>query len=178
MFCAVESFGEIQQYVGGFGKGNYVRSGIWYKPNSMGQLTGDRPAIAFEGIAMMHNPAMRKRWNGRGRYAHWICNGTRGEPARHPNQKPLALLCDLVREFTDLGETIFDPFCGSGRIGEAALLCGRGYVGLDSDPIWVERAEVRCAAAALRWGELAAAAHRVCVMKGTCPGAGAGADRA
>ncbi len=128
---------------------SYVRSGIWYKPNSMGQLTGDRPAAAYEGLAIMHSPDTKKSWNGRGSYALWAsdepldmlaCNGTRGEKERHPNQKPLALCLDLVAKFTQPGDLILDPFCGSGRIGEAALLLGRRYVGLERDPVWVERA--------------------------------------
>jgi DNA modification methylase len=142
----------------------YKRGAIWYKPNSMGQLTGDRPAAACEGVAVLHGARAvrpggvdreKMRWHGHGSYAHWACNGTRGEPNRHPNQKPLALLVSLVRLFSDPGELIFDPFCGSGRVGEAALLCGRHYVGWDQDERWVVVARERCAEAEARFGEKA-----------------------
>lgn len=148
-FCAVEDFGAYRDAVG---KDQWVRGGIWYKPNAMGQLTGDRPAAAYEGLAIMHRKA-KKQWNGRGSFAYWSaelddelhfqCNGTRGEKDRHPNQKPLKLCLELVAKFTNRGETVLDPFCGSARIGEACVMLGRNYIGLDSDEKWVERAQKR-----------------------------------
>lgn len=141
-FCAVEDFGAYRDSVGDA----WVRAGIWYKPNSMGQLTGDRPAAAYEGLAIMHRKGEKKRWNGRGSFAHWTCNGTRGEKGRHPNQKPLKLCLELVAKFTERGETVLDPFCGSGRIGEACLMLGRSYIGLDRDPEWVEKTQARLSA--------------------------------
>jgi site-specific DNA-methyltransferase (adenine-specific) len=125
-FCAVEDFGEFKRAVGN----SYVRGGIFYKPNAQGQMTGDRPAACYEGLAIMHREGA-KVWNGRGSYGLWVCNGTRGEPDRHLNQKPLALCLKLVALFTNRGETVLDPFCGSGRIGEACVLLGRNYVGMD-----------------------------------------------
>lgn len=121
--------------------------------NSMGQLTGDRPAAAYEGLAITHRKT-KKQWNGRGSFAYWsaeldeelghyVCNGTRGEKGRHPNQKPLKLCLELVAKFTNPGDVVLDPFCGSGRIGEACVLLGRHYIGLDSDERWVFEAQAR-----------------------------------
>lgn len=148
-FCAVEDFGAYRDSA----TTAWIRGGIWFKPNSMGQLTGDRPAAAYEGLAIMHRPG-KKQWNGRGSFAYWSaeldaelahyqCNGTRGEKGRHPNQKPLNLCLELVAKFTNRGETVLDPFCGSARIGEACVLLGRNYIGLDSDMAWVEKARER-----------------------------------
>lgn len=155
-FCTVEDLGRYCDTLGGSrtAGGAWVRGGIWYKPNSMGQLTGDRPAAAYEGIAIMHRRDVKLRWNGRGSFAFWCAAGTRGEKDRHPSQKPLALALELVAKFSEPGETILDPFCGSGRIGEACMLLGRQYVGLDSDPNWVARAQERVGEAAKRWGEM------------------------
>jgi len=152
-FCAVEDFALYRAIVGA---DRYARSGIWFKPNSMGQLSKDRPAVAFEGLAIMHPPG-RKRWNGRGSWgyyvadseefpsseAHFECSGTRGEEGRHPNQKPLKLCLELVAKFSERGELVLDPFAGSGRIGEACMLLGRRYVGLERDPAWIEAARSR-----------------------------------
>ncbi len=122
-FCAVEDFGEYRRAVG---LDQWVRGGIWYKPNSCGQLTGDRPKAAYEGLAIMHRKT-KKQWNGRGSFAVWsadqdddhyfVVNGTRGEPARHPNQKPLKLCLELVAKFSNRGETVLDLFCGAHRRG-------------------------------------------------------------
>ncbi len=164
-FCAVEDFGA---YRAAAGEVNYVRGGIWYKPNSMGQLTKDRPAAAYEGLAIMHRKTTKKAWNGRGSYAHWAADseefpseesyfqqsGTRGEKARHPNQKPLELCLELVAKFSNRGETILDPFSGSGRIGEACLALGRHYIGLDQDPAWVAAGRDRLANLEIPFGAI------------------------
>lgn len=148
-FCAVEDFGSYRDAAGEA----WVRGGIWFKPNSMGQLTGDRPAAAYEGLSIMHRKT-KKQWNGRGSFAYWSAeldedlghyqhNGTRGEKGRHPNQKPLALCLELVAKFTNRGETVLDPFAGSGRIGEACVLLGRNYIGLDNSEEWAAKARER-----------------------------------
>lgn len=154
-FCAVEDFGLYRAAVS---PACWVRAGIWYKPNSMGQLSKDRPAAAYEGLAIMHRANLKKAWNGKGSYAYWespfpdeethfVCNGTRGEEDRHPNQKPLKLCLELVAKFSNRGDTVLDPFAGSGRIGEACIILGRKYIGLERDPVWVDRARERLRAA-------------------------------
>lgn len=151
-FCAFEDFGSYRDAVG---QKQYMRSACWIKPNSQGQMTGDRPAAAYEGIAVMHRE-VKKQWNGRGSFgcyfpedddALYVWNGTRGEKGRHPNQKPLNLCLELVAKFSNAGETVFDPFAGSGRIGEACVLLGRNYLGLDNSQEWVEKARERLRAA-------------------------------
>lgn len=144
-FCAVEDFGRLQDL---YGKA-YVRGCIWGKPNAMGQLTADRPATAYEGVVCLHRLDAKKRWNGRGSYGLWKCNGTRGKKDRHPNEKPLDLCLKLVALFSDRGETVFDPFCGSGAVGEACVRLGRRYIGLDQDPTWIARATIRLQEASL-----------------------------
>jgi site-specific DNA-methyltransferase (adenine-specific) len=138
-FCDVEAFGLIKAAV----PGAYVRGGIWYKSNAMGQLTADRPATAYEGIAVLHGAEQKKRWNGKGSYGIWRCNGTRGKKDRHPNEKPIDLCLKLVALFSERGETVFDPFCGSGAIGEACVRLGRNYVGWDNDAAWAKKAHER-----------------------------------
>lgn len=159
-FCAVEDFGEFKRAA----PEAYVRGGIWYKPNAQGQMTGDRPAACYEGLAILHK-AKKKIWNGHGSYGLWPCNSTRGEKERHPNQKPLLLCLKLVALFTNRGETVFDPFCGSGRIGEACVLLGRNYVGLDQDPAWVAKAHERLVVMdnATKWTD--EAALKLCTAK-------------
>jgi hypothetical protein len=150
VFCVLDDFAEIRRVVG---PEQYVRGGVWYKMNAQGQMTGDRPAAACEGIAILHRPG-KKVWNGGGSYGIWACNNTKGEPDRHDYQKPLRLLVDLVRKFSNPGDMVFDPFMGYGRTGEAALLCGRKFVGWDLDPECVARARTRLIRAERRFGIL------------------------
>ena len=99
-----------------------VRLGIWVKPDAAPQFTGDRPATGWEAVLIMHRPG-RKQWNGGGHHAVWHCGVQRD--ARHPTEKPLSLVRRWVRLFSDPGETIFDPFAGSGTTGVAAKREGR-----------------------------------------------------
>ena len=47
---------------------------------------------------------------------------------KHPNEKPVKLICKLITLGTKEGETICDPFAGSGTTGVAAKLEGRKAV--------------------------------------------------
>jgi hypothetical protein len=52
----------------------------------------------------------------------------------HPCEKPVALMCDLIRCVTDPGDLILDPFMGSGTTGLACLQTGRKFIGIELDP--------------------------------------------
>jgi site-specific DNA-methyltransferase (adenine-specific) len=105
-----------------------VRLGVWHKPNGAPQFTGDRPGTGWEAIAILHREG-KKRWNGGGHHAVWVCNVEHG---LHPTQKPLTLLLDWVKKFSEPGETILDPFMGSGTTGVACARLGRTFIGIES----------------------------------------------
>lgn len=52
---------------------------------------------------------------------------------RHPNEKPVRLMVDLVRAFVPAGGLVVDPFAGSGTTGEACVKLGMGFVGIELD---------------------------------------------
>ncbi len=52
----------------------------------------------------------------------------------HKNEKPEALMVQLLEVFTDPGQTILDPFAGSGTTGVAAIRLGRRFLGWEKDP--------------------------------------------
>ncbi len=53
---------------------------------------------------------------------------------QHPAPFPLELPTRLVRMFSFAGDTILDPFCGTGTTMVAALKNGRNSIGIDIDP--------------------------------------------
>jgi site-specific DNA-methyltransferase (adenine-specific) len=69
----------------------------------------------------------------------------RGEGNSHPTVKPTELMRYLCRLVTQPNGTVLDPFMGSGSTGKAALLEGFRFVGIDSDPAYVEIAQGRLA---------------------------------
>ena len=52
----------------------------------------------------------------------------------HPAPFPLELANRLVRMFSFTGDTVLDPFCGSGTTMIAALRTGRSSIGVEIDP--------------------------------------------
>lgn len=48
-----------------------------------------------------------------------------GRSVRHPSEKPVALLTELVESSSRVGELVLDPFGGVGSTGVAAVLSGR-----------------------------------------------------
>ena len=52
-------------------------------------------------------------------------------PKIHPTQKPVALLKKLISVFTDPGDTVIDPCCGSGTTLRAARELGRNSYGFE-----------------------------------------------
>lgn len=113
-----------------------VRFGIWHKPNGAPQFTGDRPGTGWEAVAILHREG-KKHWNGGGHHAVWACNI---EPGEHPTQKPLTLLLDWVKKFTDEGELVLDPFMGSGTTGVACVKLGRSFIGIEQRADYFELA--------------------------------------
>lgn len=56
----------------------------------------------------------------------------------HKTQKPLSLFEDLVRKHSNEGDSICDPFLGSGTTAIAALRNGRQFVGCDIEQEYVD----------------------------------------
>lgn len=61
-----------------------------------------------------------------------------GEAGLHPTQKPVLLMQALVELTTKEGQTVLDPFAGSGSTLVAARNVGRNYIGFELDPRYVE----------------------------------------
>lgn len=118
----------------------HVRFGVWWKIAAQPQLSGDRPASACEAVEISHARGERMRWNGGGLPGRWgptpypIETDRNATGARvHTTQKPLALMLELVGLFTDPGDLVLDPFCGSGTTGVACIRLGRRFLGIEKD---------------------------------------------
>jgi site-specific DNA-methyltransferase (adenine-specific) len=58
----------------------------------------------------------------------------------HPAAKPVGAMKWLVNKASLLGETVLDPFMGSGTTGIAALFLGRSFIGIEREPAYFELA--------------------------------------
>ena len=69
---------------------------------------------------------------------------------KHPTEKPLAWAMRGIVKVSRLGDTIFDPFMGSGTTGVAAVQLGRKFIGCEIDPDYFAIAEKRIKEAKLQ----------------------------
>jgi DNA modification methylase len=71
--------------------------------------------------------------------------GISKEKCGHPSQKPLALIRHLIACSSDPGDTVLDPFLGSGTTALAALKMGRRVIGMESHAEFIQMARKRLA---------------------------------
>ncbi len=151
----------------------YVRTAAWRKLCATPQFTGDRPAVAFETITIAHPKGRKKwnghgrhgwwdmpeeadiddldAYDGDLVYEHPTVQerGGKGgayadkEPRIHETQKPEKLMCDLVLDFTDPGDLIYDLVAGGCTTLVAAWRCKRRAVGIEMREAVCERAAKR-----------------------------------
>lgn len=120
-----------------------------YEPNSvikndiefilMERKPGGYRAPTIETRLLSLIPAANhKRWFNQ------IWTDIRGESTRrHPAPYPLELVDRLVRMFSFVGDTVLDPFTGTGTTSVAAALAGRSSIGIDIDPGYLDMAHQR-----------------------------------
>jgi len=72
-------------------------------------------------------------------------NGLIGkEPERfHPTQKSLKVIEWVLQNYSEPGDTILDPFLGSGTTAVACKKLGRNFIGIEKEPAYITIAEKR-----------------------------------
>lgn len=119
----------------------------WSQP----QLSGDRPCTAFEMVLALHaqrigerggRKPIKKHWNGPGSLTHLTRRCMRGQD-KHPTEKPIDLLLDLVSWFSDPDELVLDLCAGSGSTPLACRLLGRRCIAVERDKLWAATARGR-----------------------------------
>ena len=73
----------------------------------------------------------------------WDFDPVQAHPGKHPCEKPLPLLCHILKASTKPGAVVFDPFAGSGSMGEACYDLGRQFIGVEKCPENYAKAERR-----------------------------------
>ena len=94
---------------------------VWDKMNSGNFSDFEMAWTSMDSAAKM----FRYMWNGMLKQ--------KPEERYHPTQKPLDLMRWCIRLASNPGDTILDPFAGSGTTGVAAILEGRNFIGIEID---------------------------------------------
>ncbi len=135
---------------------------VWRKANPMPNFRGRRFQNAHEtmiwasrdkdGKSYTFNYEAMKAANDdlqmRSDWHFPICSGgerLKDEEGRkvHPTQKPEQLLARVILSSTKPGDTILDPFFGTGTTGAVAKRLGRHFVGIEREESYIEAATAR-----------------------------------
>jgi len=87
-------------------------------------------------------PSVFNLWQG-GKYKSNILRYKKDYDGYHPTQKPVALLDDLIRTYSNEGDLVVDLTMGSGSTGVAAVKAGRRFTGIEIDDEYFGIAERR-----------------------------------
>jgi len=102
---------------------------------SQGDCFGDR-GNCVEIILFAH--VGRHLLRGKREMNAWTIS--RPESNGHPTPKPLELVRRCIQASSDPGDTILDPFVGSGTAGVACVLTGRHFIGVELDNAYFDMA--------------------------------------
>jgi hypothetical protein len=128
---------------------------VWNKEH-LGPGDLSRPwGPSHETIAFgVHVLRPGERIEGAGRLAARLRRGSvitalrpNGSAVRHPTEKPVALMRQLIESSTVVGDLVVDPCAGVGSTLVAAILAGRRAWGVEIDERWADiaLARIRCA---------------------------------
>lgn len=131
-----------------------LRVGVWLKTNPMPQISADRPGMGWEPICYFHRADTKPFWRGGGKSGNYRLPSVSG--TGHPTSKPLSMVADWVRRFTEPDDLILDPFAGSGTTLRAAKDEGRRAIGVELDEAYCELIARRLTQDTLFGGEVLA----------------------
>ncbi|WP_200339417.1 site-specific DNA-methyltransferase [Rhodovibrio sodomensis] len=122
---------------------NATETMIWAQPNK-----GRPYTFNYHALKSLNDDRQMRNW--------WelpIVQGTDrlkdGEGNKlHPTQKPEALLYRVLLASSNPGDTVLDPFFGTGTTGAVAHRLGRRFVGIERDPGYLTAARKRIEAIA------------------------------
>ncbi len=137
IFCSFHSIDKFKQSFERYFKIKDIL--VWKKNNTgMGDLKGSF-APKHEFILFMQKG--RRLINGT-RDCN-ILEFSRTNNKFHPTEKPVDLCEYLLEKFTDIGDTVLDPFMGSGTTGVSCKNMGRNFIGIEEDDVYFETAYKR-----------------------------------
>lgn len=137
---------------------------VWRKANPMPNFKGKRFTNAHETLIWcgrdeksrptFNYEAMKAFNDDLQMRSDWfipICSGNErlkdgAGDKLHPTQKPEALLARIIMATTRPGDTVLDPFFGTGTTGTVAKQYGRNFIGIEQDARYITGAKKRLAA--------------------------------
>jgi len=117
---------------------------FWIKPIST-KNTSKHYSRFVEIMFVYHKHTNPITWNTNRHWSQYtnVFTDLVDTVANHPFRKPPSLIERIILNHTNEGDLVFDPFCGSGVVGEVCAKLGRKFLGIEKD---IERYEDACIA--------------------------------
>lgn len=126
---------------------------VWFKPNAQPNITCRMFTESTEHLIWASKNGKKERWKFNYEWTKKNIHDTinpKGKQTRnlwsipltpkkekwageHPTQKPIELLRRIILSCTDKGDTILDPFVGSGTTSVVAKMYDRNSIGIEKD---------------------------------------------
>ena len=109
----------------------------WYKPAAMGRnvsggVNSWEPILVY-GKCRIDIDVIKVQVGGQ------------ADASFHTCPKPVKLLNHIVEKYSSVGQSVIDPFSGSGTTCKAAYQLGRSYFGIEIDPVMCKLSLARLA---------------------------------
>lgn len=116
----------------------YKTTGTWHKTNPMPRNMNLHFVNSTESWIYFTYGTRTGTFNNEGRCLHDFIESSvtpqnEKKHGKHPTQKPLVLINHFVEVLSNEGDTILDPFMGSGSTGVSAVSKNRDFIGIELD---------------------------------------------
>lgn len=137
IWCGIEQISEIRARM--VSAKLSTRLCIWEKTNPS-PMNGSK--LWLSGIeSCVYGKKPRATFNEHCANTVWRQPTVRGK--LHPTMKPLKLMERLILASSNEGDTVLDPFMGSGTTGVACKNLDRNFIGIELDPDYFQVAKAR-----------------------------------
>lgn len=144
IFCAFEQMPKVIEYAKKHGFKNNIPLTFCKNYSPQVLKANMRVVGATEYALVLYRDRLPKfRNNGKMvfNWFEWKRDSGKEYPKIHPSQKPVNVLKRLIEIFTDEGDIVIDPCCGSGSTLRAAQELGRSAYGFELSKEFYNRAK-------------------------------------
>lgn len=126
----------------------YKTTGIWHKTNPMPRNMNLHFVNSTESWIYFTKKKRTGTFNNGGKIIHdfietSVTPASEKKLGKHPTQKPISLMKHFVEILSNPGDTVLDPFMGSGSTGVAAVSTGRHFIGIELDEAYFQLSSAR-----------------------------------
>lgn len=126
----------------------YKTTGVWHKTNPMPRNMNIHYINSTECWIYFVYKDTSGTFNNNGEVLHdfiesSVCPLSEKKYGKHPTQKPLKIINELIKTLTNPNDLVLDPFMGSGSTCVSAALNNRRYIGIELNPEYHTIAKLR-----------------------------------